>query len=166
VFGRYQRKLGLVRPADPRLIETLEWAETLDAEAFILGALILETISVHAMPTMWRSTRDPLLGAFLPKVHRDETRHEAYSHLYLEARAPRWTAARRRQLQSLAADMYSRQVLYMLERNPIIPFAIPMPISIGLDVVAKGALKSGTRSLVRRFAALGLSPSEEMQKWS
>jgi hypothetical protein len=166
VFGRYQRKLAMVRPADPRLIETLEWAESLDAEAFILGAMILETISVHAMPMMWRSTRDPLLTAFLPRIHRDETRHEAYSHLYLEARAARWTPARRAQLAALAADMYARQVRYMLERNPIIPFAIPKPIALGLDLVARRALKSGTKSLVRRFVALDLPPSDEMARWS
>lgn len=162
VFGRYQAKLGLVRPADPRLLETLEWADTLDVEELVLGSLILETIAVHAMPAMWRSTRDPLLGAFLPRIHKDEARHEALSALYLAARAPRWTAARRRELEGLAGQMYDRQVRYMLERNPLIPFAIPAPIALGLDLVAGRALTSGTRAIVERFHRLGLRPTDEM----
>src|SRR5688572_15071869 len=113
IFGRYQRKLGIVREPDPRLVETLVWAESLDVEEFVLGALILETISVHAMPSMWRSTRDPLLRAFLPRIHKDETRHEAFSHLYLEARAHLWTAARRAQLSKMAGEMWARQHRYM-----------------------------------------------------
>jgi hypothetical protein len=165
-FGRYQRKLGMVREPDPRLVETLHWAETLDVEEFILGALILETISVHAMPSMWRSTRDPLLRAFLPKIHKDETRHEALSHLYLDARAPRWTAARRTQLAAMAADMWSRQHRYMLERNPNIDFAIPKPIELGLDLVARRALRSGTRALVKRMEKLGLDASAAMREWA
>lgn len=164
VFGRYQEKLGLVRPADPRLLETLEWAETLDVEEFVVGALILETIAVHAMPSMWRSTRDPLLRAFLPRIHTDEARHEALSAAYLAARAPRWTAERKRRLEALATEMYARQERYMLERNPIIPFAIPTPIALGLDLVARRALDRGTRALVERFGKLGLRPSAAMQR--
>jgi hypothetical protein len=166
VLGRYQRKLGRVREPDPRLVETLSWAETLDAEAFILGALILEIIAVHAMPSMWRTTRDPLLRALLPRVHRDETRHEALSQLYLETRAPRWTSARRATLEELAHQMYRRQVSYMTERNPRIPFAIPVPIQLGLDFVTRRSLKSGTRSLVGRLGRLGLAVSAEMRAWT
>ncbi len=166
VFGRYQRKLGRIRPPDPRLVETLLWAETLDTEAFLLGALILETIAVHAMPPMWRGTRDPLLRAFLPRIHADETRHEAFAHLYLTARAPRWTAARRAELSRLAGEMYGRQLRYMRERNPLIPFRIPAAIGLALDAVVDRSLRAGTRSLASRFAALGLTPSEEMARWT
>jgi hypothetical protein len=166
VFGRYQRKLGRVRPPDPRLVETLVWAETLDVEAFVLGALILETIAVHAMPSMWRTTRDPLLRALLPRVHKDETRHEALSQLYLETRAPRWTPARAATLSGLAHEMYRRQVIYMTERNPLIPFAIPLPIAAGLEFVTRRSLKSGTRSLVSRLGRLGLAVSAEMRAWT
>jgi hypothetical protein len=164
VFGRYQRKLGMVREPDPRLVETLHWAETLDVEEFVLGALILETISVHAMPSMWRSTRDPLLRAFLPKIHKDETRHEALSHLYLEMRAPHWTATRRERLATMAAEMWQRQHRYMLERSPNITFEIPKPIALGLDLVAKRALKSGTRALVKRLDKLGIESSPAMRE--
>lgn len=166
VFGRYQRKLGAVRPPDPRLVETLFWAEKLDVEEFILGAMILETIAVHAMPSMWRSTRDPLLRAFLPRVHKDETRHEAFSRLYLAARAARWSTARKATLSTLAADMFSRQRAYMTERNPLITFAIPKPIEMGLDLLARQSLRSGTKTLARRLQALGLSISEEMRAWT
>lgn len=166
VFGRYQRALGVIREPDPRLCETLRWAEELDVEAFTLGAFILEVIAVHAMPAMWRSTRDPLLGAFLPRVHKDESRHEAFSHLYLQSRAPRWSPARRRALSDLAAQMFRRQESYMLERNPLIPFAIPRAMSIGLDLLARRSLRSGARTLARRMADLDLAIPAELARWT
>lgn len=166
VFGRYQRKLGLVRPPDPRLVETLFWAEKLDVEEFVLGAMILETIAVHAMPSIWRSTRDPLLRAFLPRVHKDETRHEAFSRLYLATRAHRWTDARKAKLSSLADEMFARQRVYMIERNPIIPFDIPKPMALALDLVARQSLRSGTKTLARRLTSLGLTVGEEMRAWT
>jgi hypothetical protein len=69
-------------------------------------------------------------------------------------------------LSRLAHEMYSRQVRYMIERNPLISFTIPLPIQAGLELVTRRALRTGTRSLVSRFDRLGLALSPEMKPWA
>jgi hypothetical protein len=165
-FVRYREKLDRLRAPDPRLVEMLEWLDTLEVEAFVLVALVLETSAIHALPYVWRSTRDPLIRAFLPKIHRDELRHEAFCQLYLQARESEWTPARRAQLASLAREGFVLQERCLREPNPLLTFEVPLPMQAGIELASRLALTGGANALVKRLTLLQLPIPPEMARWA
>jgi hypothetical protein len=157
VLGRYQRMLGLHRTPDPRLVEDFEWSETLDAEAFCIVSLVGETLALPALPAVWRSTRDPLLRAFLPKVWRDEKRHTDFCRLYLECRALRWSPARRGYLDRVLREIHGRQLRNFLEPNPVLCAKLPEPLRWMIQRAGRSALRKAEHDLALAFEKMGLA---------
>jgi hypothetical protein len=157
VLGRYQRKLDLHRAPDPRLIEDFDWSESLDAEAFCIVSLVGETLALPALPSVWRSTRDPLLRAFLPKVWRDEKRHTEFCRLYLDSRAPRWSPARRSYLDQVLREIHRRQVRNFQDPNPDLCAKLPEALRWIIRRAGRGALRKAERELGPLFAQMGLT---------
>ena len=164
VVGRYVRELDRQRDPDPRLVHVLDWTEGLDVEAFILGSLVLESVTTAALPTLWRGTRDPLLRAFLPKIAADESRHQTFAETYLERQAARWSSQRRRALADVAARLFREQTLLITEPAASVLPTLPRPLQFAIGVLGRQTLSSGTRSLARVLNRVGLEISAEMRR--
>jgi hypothetical protein len=110
VFARYLDRIGHRYPIDPDLqaIVTQLLAEP-DWEAKCVGMqVILESVALGFFRAGTEMAREPVLRAFIPRVHEDESRHVAYGVLSLEARIPELAEPARRRLEDLAYETVLR----------------------------------------------------------
>jgi hypothetical protein len=110
VFARYLEQVGHRYPIDPDLhvIVSQILAEP-DWEAKCVGMqVILESVALGFFRVGADLAREPVLHAFLPRVHEDESRHVAYGVLSLEHRIPELPEAARRRLEDLAYETVLR----------------------------------------------------------
>ena len=156
VMGRYQEKLKMQRPPDPRLVTFFEWSEALDVKAFCIASFVGETFALPVFPPVWRATRDPLLRAFLPKIWKDEKRHTDFIRLYLALRSPQRTPARAEFLSRIAEEVCAHQVASALEPNPLLMEKMPEPIQWMIKTAGKTALRKASRLLAMDFEQIGL----------
>ncbi len=110
VFARYLQCHETLYPIDPdlqaivtQLLTESEW------EPKCVGMqVILESLALGFFRLGTEMANEPVLRAFIGRVHEDEARHVAYGVLSLEARIPLLEAGSRRRLEDFAYDAVAR----------------------------------------------------------
>jgi hypothetical protein len=110
VFARYLDKHGHRYPIDPDLRAIVEGllAER-DWEAKCVGMqVVLESIALGFFRRGVEIAEEPVMRAFIGRVHEDEARHVAYGVLSLEERIPQLPHEARTRLEDFAYDAVAR----------------------------------------------------------
>ena len=110
VFARYLECHGAHYPIDPdlqaivtQLLTESEW------EPKCVGMqIILESLALGFFRLGTEMAEEPVLAAFIGRVHEDEARHVAYGVLSLEDRIPELAADARQRLENFAYDAVAR----------------------------------------------------------
>jgi hypothetical protein len=110
VFARYLECHGVRFPIDPDLARIIsELLSEEDWEAKCVGMqVILESIALSFFRLGEQMAVEPVLKAFIGRVHEDESRHVAYGVLTLEERIPQLDPTSRERLENWAYDAIAR----------------------------------------------------------
>ncbi len=163
-LSRYQRLLGEFRDPDIRMVEEMTRDDEFDVEGVAILSLVGESLLAHALPSVWRFTRDPLLRALLPRMKQDELRHVEFSQIYLRSRAPGWSASRRRFLTDVAAHAFAAHHEFCFDPDPVLLGKLSPMAAWATRRISAGLFQRVHKALLPEFTRLGLrlpGPSEE-----
>src|SRR6185295_17639683 len=85
-FQRYIRRCGELAPPHPKLRELMELTASTEhwAKAIIGAQVIVEGVALTQFNNYRKSATDPNLQEALGLILRDESRHVAFGHLFLQ----------------------------------------------------------------------------------